>query len=92
MRIRRNVQMQNRLYVGNLAMDVTAGSRQELFEPYGFVMDARLISSTEAGSRRATFVSMATDGWAPTAIIALDGADLEGVAIIVKVAHQEGAP
>jgi RNA recognition motif-containing protein len=83
--------MQNRLYVGNLAMDVAASSLQELFEPYGFVMDVSLPSKTEAGSRRAAFVTMATDESARAAIGALNGAALHGVAITVKVAHEEGA-
>jgi RNA recognition motif-containing protein len=83
--------MQNRLYVGNLAMDVAATSLQELFEPYGFVMDVKLISGIEAGKPRTAFVTMATDESARTAIGALNGADLHGVAITVEMAREEGA-
>ena len=82
--------MQNRLYVGNLAIDVAASSLQELFEPFGFVMDAKLLSATEAGKPRAAFVTMATDESGTTAIGALNGADLHGLAISVKVAPEEG--
>jgi RNA recognition motif-containing protein len=84
--------MQNRLYVGNLAMDVAASSLQELFEPFGFVMDVKFISGTAAGEPRAAFVTMATDESATTAISALNGTDLHGAAITVEVAREGGVP
>jgi RNA recognition motif-containing protein len=83
--------MQNRLYVGKLAIDVAASSLQELFEPYGFVMDVKLRSGTDAGKPRAALVAMATDESAKAAIGALNGADLHGLAITLKVAPVEGA-
>ena len=83
--------MQNRLYVGNLAMDVAATSLQELFEPYGFVMGVKLISGNEPGKPRGALVTMATDESARAAIGALNGTDLHGVAITVKVAPEKGA-
>jgi RNA recognition motif-containing protein len=83
--------MQNRLYVGNLAMDVAAGSLQELFEPFGFVMDVKLLPGSEAGKPHAAFVTMATDESARNAIGALNGTDWHGAAITVEVAREEGA-
>ena len=59
--------MQNGLYVGNLAMGVAASSLQELFEPFGFVMDVKFISGTEAGKPRAALVTVATEESAKTA-------------------------
>jgi RNA recognition motif-containing protein len=81
--------MENRLYVGNLAGDVAASTLQELFEPYGFVMDVRLIA---AGTRRApggALVTMATDEAAGAAIQALNGTTLHG--LVIRVEAAEGA-
>lgn len=80
--------MQNRLYVGNLAMDVTHSSLEELFEPYGFVMDVKLLSGTDAAKLRAALVTMAIDESAKAAIVALNGIDLHGLAITVQAARE----
>jgi len=80
--------MQNRLYVGNLTPDVAASTLQELFEPFGFVMDVKLEESSgaEAGPRSA-LVTMATDEAAGAARRALDGSRLHGVLIRVELAE-----
>ena len=80
--------MQNRLYVGNLAMDVTNSSLEELFEPYGFVMDVKLLSGTDPANLRAALVTMATDESAKAAIVALNGIDLHGLVITVQAARE----
>jgi RNA recognition motif-containing protein len=82
-------QMQNRLYVGNLAGDVAASTLQELFEPHGFVMDVKLVACDKAGHALAfALVTMAKDESARSAMKALNGASLHGVAITVEVAQE----
>ena len=76
--------MENRLYVGNLAGDVAASTVQELFEPYGFVMDVKL--TTDGAGRAPGFavVTMATDEAAGAAIRGLNGTNLHGLVIRVE--------
>ena len=83
--------MKNRLYVGNVAEDVSAAALQELFEPYGFVMDVKLLTVGNAAEAvRVAFVILATDESAEAAVRALNGSFLHGVAIQVEVAREEG--
>lgn len=78
--------MQNRLYVGNLAENVAASTLQELFEPYGFVMDVKLAKKGGAGQALGSaLVTMATDESAGAAIRALNGASLHDRIISVEV-------
>jgi len=84
--------MENRLYVGNQTGGVAATTLQELFAPYGFVMDVRLVAGDEARGRRGVaFVTMATDESAGAALKALDGAGFHGTGITVEEASAEGA-
>ena len=83
-------QMQNRLYVGKLAGDVSASALQELFEPYGFVTDVKLVpGGKDDRTLGFAFVIMATDEAALAAMRGLDGASLHEVAIRVEVAQEE---
>lgn len=71
-------QMQNKLYVGNLAADVAASTRQAPFKAHGFVMDAKVVAGREGGAPPGfAFLTMATDESARTAI-QVDGARAEG--------------
>ena len=86
------LEMQNILYVGNLAGDVAASSLQELFESHGFVMDVKLIGGDEAGQRCGfAFVTMATDESAMAAVKALNRTSLHGAVITVEVARRGGS-
>jgi cold-inducible RNA-binding protein len=86
-------QMQNRLYVGNLAGDVAASTLQELFEPHGYVMDVKLVSSDKTGSTPGfALVMMANDESARAAMNALNGSNLHGLSITVEIAREEGSP
>ena len=68
--------MAKRLYVGNLAYSVTSEELQELFEQYGRVDSAQVLSDRETGrSRGFGFVEMENDGEAEDAIENLDGTD-----------------
>jgi RNA recognition motif-containing protein len=84
--------MQNRLYVGNLGENVAASTLQELFEPYGFVMDVKMVKRDNSeqiiGS---ALVTMATDESAAAAIAALHGATLDGASIKVEARGEESA-
>jgi RNA recognition motif-containing protein len=83
--------MKNRLYVRNLAGDVSAGALQELFEQHGFVVDVKLLAMGKAGETvGVAFVILATDESAEAAVKALNGSSLHGVTIRVEVARDEG--
>jgi RNA recognition motif-containing protein len=79
--------MENRLYVGNLAGDVVASTVQELFEPYGFVMDVKLTTGGDGQAPGSALVTMATDEAARAAIRALNGTILHGLVIQVEPAR-----
>lgn len=84
-----SAEMQNRLYVGNLARDVPVSTLQELFEPFGFVMDVKLVSGGAKApeSLGSALVTMATDESAGAAMRALNGASLHGLTIQVLEAQ-----
>lgn len=79
--------MENRLYIGNLAGQVTASTLQELCERHGFVVDVRLVRG-RAPERPRAFgtVTMATDESAGTATGALNATQLRGMVIRVEEA------
>jgi RNA recognition motif-containing protein len=80
--------MAKRLYVGNLKYTVTSAHLQELFEQYGTVSSAQVLSDRETGrSRGFGFVEMANDNEALTAIESLDGQDYDGRRLTVNEAR-----
>ena len=82
--------MQNRLYIGNLAVDVATSTLQELFEPHGFVMDVKLVRADKTGAIPArAIVTMARDESARAAMSALNGASLHGLLITISVDGEE---
>jgi RNA recognition motif-containing protein len=79
--------MAKRLYVGNLAYSVTSEDLQELFEQYGQVRSAQVLSDRETGrSRGFGFVEMDNDPDADAAIESLDGNDHQGRRLTVNEA------
>jgi len=79
--------MAKRLYVGNLAYSVTSEDLQEMFEQYGQVRSAQVLSDRETGrSRGFGFVEMDNDADAEAAIEALDGNDAGGRRLTVNEA------
>ncbi|MES1944661.1 RNP-1 like RNA-binding protein [Salinisphaera sp. PC39] len=67
------------IYVGNLPWSTTEDSLRELFESYGEVSSAKVITDRETGrSRGFGFVEMPDDGAAQSAIDALNDKDFEG--------------
>ena len=80
--------MAKRLYVGNLAYSVTSEDLQALFEQYGHVTSAQVLSDRETGrSRGFGFVEMDNDSEADAAIENLDGSDHQGRRLTVNEAR-----
>ena len=84
----RAIAMAKRLYVGNLKYTVTSAELQELFEQYGTVSSAQVLSDRETGrSRGFGFVEMVNDDEALSAIESLDGQDHDGRRLTVNEAR-----
>ncbi|SHF14566.1 RNA recognition motif domain-containing protein [Dysgonomonas macrotermitis] len=76
------------IYVSNLNFSTTSESFQELFEAYGEVTSAKIITDRETGrSRGFGFVEMSDDAEGQKAISELNETDFEGKTINVTVAR-----
>ncbi|GAC1633947.1 MAG: RNA-binding protein [Candidatus Acidiferrum sp.] len=82
-----------KLYVGQLAAEITNEELQQLFAAQGFaVLSARVICDREGGrSRGFGFVEFVSDGEAQRAIEELNGLDIRGRKLLVKEAGGERA-
>lgn len=77
------------IFVGNLNFTTTSETLQELFEPFGEISSAKVISDRETGrSRGFGFVEMPDDHQAEKAIAALDGKDCDGRQLKVNKARE----
>lgn len=80
--------MSLKLYVGNLAASATEESLQKLFASFGEVKSARVAVDRETGSPKGCgFVRMVSDQAGQDAIIGLNGKDVDGQQLKVKVAR-----
>jgi len=78
--------MSKNLYVGNLSFRTTPDELRELFEQYGTVTRAQIVSDRETGqSRGFGFIEM-SDG-ADEAIVALNGTPFQGRPLTVNEAR-----
>ncbi len=76
------------IYVANLNYKIQDDSLRELFEEFGEVSSAKVISDRETGqSRGFGFVEMPDESDALSAIEELDGAEVHGRAIKVNKAR-----
>lgn len=76
------------IYVANLSFKVQDSELQELFEAYGEVTSAKVITDRESGrSRGFGFVEMPDDMAATSAIEQLDGTDFSGRSLRVSEAR-----
>jgi RNA recognition motif-containing protein len=76
------------IYVGNLDYGVDGNDLQEIFEEYGTVDSAKVISDRNSGkSKGFGFVEMPNDDEANNAIKELSGATLENRKMIVNEAR-----
>ncbi len=81
--------MSNRLFVGNLAFHVTEDLLKQRMSQCGEVRSVDVILDRMSGRPRGfAFVEMATPEGMQKAISELDGQDLEGRALSVKVAEE----
>jgi cold-inducible RNA-binding protein len=79
-----------KIFVGNLSFHVTEEELRSLFQPYGNVESATVVTDRDTGrSRGFGFVSMSNDGEAENAMAALNGKDLEGRALAVNEARPQ---
>ena len=76
------------IYVGNLSYGVSDDQLREVFEAYGTVSSAKVISNKYSGrSKGFGFVEMDDDNEAKSAIEDLDGAEIDGRAVKVNEAR-----
>jgi RNA recognition motif-containing protein len=75
------------IYIANLNFRTSTEALQQLFEGYGEVTSARIITDRETGrSRGFGFVEMSNDDEAQKAIDELNGSDFDGKTISVNIA------
>ena len=80
--------MGKKLYVGNLNYDVDSNALQQMFEPYGNVRSAQVITDRDTGrSKGFGFVEMDNDLEAQAAIAALGGSQVGGRSLTVNEAR-----
>ncbi|HET9626765.1 MAG TPA: RNA-binding protein [Kofleriaceae bacterium] len=80
--------MSNRLYVGNLPFHATESLLAERFASCNGFVSVSLVMDRDTGrSRGFAFVQMASDSAAQEALAELDGRDLEGRSLRVRIAE-----
>ena len=78
------------MYVSNLSFHTADDDLRKLFEQFGAVSSAKVITDRETGrSRGFGFVEMGSDEEANTAIKGLHNKDVEGRAMSVTVAREK---
>jgi RNA recognition motif-containing protein len=76
------------IYVGNLSYGVSDDNLREVFEAFGAVSSAKVITDKYSGrSKGFGFVEMDNDAEANAAIEQLDGAEIDGRAVKVNEAR-----
>lgn len=79
-----------KMYVGNFSFNLTESELRSLFEPYGSVASATLVTDRDTGrSRGFGFVEMSNDDEAEKAMAALNGRDAGGRALTVNEARPQ---
>ena len=82
--------MTKKLFVGNLSWNTTEDSLRGVFEEFGEVSEAKIITDRYTNkSRGFGFVTMTNDESAQTAISKLDGKDLDGRSVKVNEAQEK---
>lgn len=80
----------NNILVGNLGPSVTEQDIRSMFERHGTVQRFKMMTDHGTGqSRGFGFIQMETDAEAEQAIVALNGADLNGNALQVNQARPQ---
>lgn len=74
-----------KLFVAKLSQNVTSERLKAMFESYGSVLDAKVITDRDTGmSKCYGFVEMATEEAAKAAIENLNGMEMDGKEVLVK--------
>ena len=77
-----------KLYVGNLIYNMTDSQLKDLFEPYGKVVSARIMTDQYTrGSLNFGYVKMSKSSDGQAAMDMLDGKPVNDRFIVVKAAH-----
>jgi RNA recognition motif-containing protein len=77
-----------KLFVGGLSWGTSDDGLRAAFEPFGEIVEAKVILDRDTGrSRGFGFVTFSDDAAATRAIEEMNGAELEGRAIRVDEAH-----
>lgn len=80
------------MYVSNLSFHTADDDLRKLFEEFGAVSSAKVITDRETGrSRGFGFVEMGSDGEANAAMKGLNGKDIDGRSLSVTVAREKTA-
>ena len=81
--------MSTNLYVGNLTFNTSSAELEALFAQHGPVSKAQVVTDRDTGrSRGFGFVEMESADDAQKAISSLDGKDLDGRPLTVKLAKE----
>ncbi len=81
--------MGKRLYVGNLSYNTTQDVLKSEFSKLGSTVDVKVITDRETGrSRGFGFVEYTTDSEAAVAVQAMNGQELDGRTLTVKIAEE----
>ena len=76
------------IFVASLSYQISEADLRELFEGYGTVSSAKIITDRETGrSKGFGFVEMDDDAAATKAIAELNGAEYEGRTMVLKEAR-----
>ena len=76
------------IFVGNMSFSMTEQTLRSLFEPYGAVERANIVTDRDSGQPRGfAFVEMSNDADAAKAINALHGRDVEGRTLNISEAR-----
>lgn len=79
-----------KIYVGNFSFNMTEEELRAMFEPYGNVESATLVTDRDTGrSRGFGFVAMTNDQEAEQAMAALNGKESGGRALTVNEARPQ---
>lgn len=79
-----------KIYVGNFSFNMTEEELRSMFEPYGNVESATLVTDRDTGrSRGFGFVAMSIDEEAEKAMAALNGKESGGRALTVNEARPQ---
>ena len=77
-----------RIYVGNLPFPITSDQLQEMFGPFGDIVEARVITDRSTGqSKGFGFVEMGSEEAAQAAIAQLNGTTIENRTLRVNEAE-----